>query len=103
MSGYKHILFAIDHDDNGVNILKSMMDFSGNFNVKVSLVHVVRSLSVSYAHVDAMLIDRKIEEDNNYGHTISSIAISNQLQKMIHILKNMRVRDTEKYMQLVIG
>ena len=48
MSDYKHILFAIDHDDNASIILKGMMDFSDKFNAKVSLVHVVSSLSASY-------------------------------------------------------
>jgi universal stress protein A len=63
MSVYKHILFAIDHDDNGASILKSMIDFADNFNAKVSLVHVVGSFSASYAHADTMLIDEKIEQE----------------------------------------
>ena len=92
--------------DSSVTLYNFILDKSAT-----SARTTVYSNNLSYAIEDdgmgtreeQLITDRKIEEDNNYGHTISSIAISNQLQKMIHILKNMRVRDTEKYMQLVIG
>ena len=88
MLNYKHILFAIEHDDRAVPALKRVMTFADKFGAKVSLVHAVTPFSTAYTYGGPMMMPN-IDGEIKKGATLylQSIAEKMKLPKgQTHVL-----------------
>jgi universal stress protein A len=89
MLNYKHILFAVEHDDRAIPALQRVMVFAEKFGAKVSLVHAVTPFSVAYAYGGPMVMMPSIEGEIKKGATLylQSIAEKVKLPKeQTHVL-----------------
>lgn len=71
MSGYSHILVAVDFDDVQKHLLEKAADLAGRYGARLTLMHVVEFMGPSYAgeiplpedfEIDQLLVDRATEQ-----------------------------------------
>ena len=87
MLNYKHILYAIEHDIKGNELLKNVIDFAKKFDAEITLVHVVKPIVDNYVYADGL--SHRFQKEINANAKESMYAMSRDVKfpiERVHIL-----------------